>query len=90
MFRGLLDEVEVEKLKLALENDEGVMSQNYGRDDGAGKRTKVVLWNNPGNDITGVIARAEKVAGTFEKVRRGKAGFFDTVCTPELLHARWG
>lgn len=67
--RNLLDSEEVTKLLTALEHDEGVMKYNYGRDDGAGMRTKTVLWNQPGNDITGIIARSEKVAGTFEKVR---------------------
>ena len=28
----------------------------------------MALWAHPGKDITGVIARAEKFAGTFEKV----------------------
>ena len=44
------------------------MSKNYGRNDGEGGRTKVVLWNQPGNDITGIIARSNKMAGTFEQV----------------------
>ena len=55
-------------MKTALENDEGIMTKMYERGDGAGRKTKTVLWNHPGNDITGVIARADKVAGTFEKV----------------------
>lgn len=28
----------------------------------------MALWDDPADDITGVIARSEKVAGTFEKV----------------------
>ena len=67
-YRGLLDEEEVDKLKTALESDDGIISHRYGRNDGAGRKSKVALWNQPGNDITGVIARAEKMAGTFEKV----------------------
>lgn len=72
ILRGLFSEAEITKLRLALENDEGVMTQHYGRDDGAGRRTKAVLWNHPGNDITGVVARTEKVAGTFEKLLGGE------------------
>ena len=56
------------KLKNALEHDEGIMKHSYGRDDGEGGRTKVCLWNQPGDDITGIIARSEKMAGTFEQV----------------------
>ena len=35
---------------------------------GEGRRTRLALWDDPADDITGVIARSEKVAGTFEKV----------------------
>lgn len=66
--RNILDTQELKRLKEALEDDKGVISQVYSRDDGAGRRSKTVLWNNAGSDITGIIARAEKVAGTFEKV----------------------
>ena len=66
--RSFLDEVELTKLKTALETDEGIMKYSYRRDDGEGGKTKVCLWNQPGDDITGLIARSEKMAGTFEKV----------------------
>ena len=61
--------MELTKLRNALEHDKGVMSHVYGRDDGEGGKARTVLWKHPGNDITGLIARSEKVAGTFEKVR---------------------
>ena len=44
------------------------MEHSYGRDDGEGGMVKVCLWNQPGNDINGIIARSEKMAGTFEQV----------------------
>ena len=44
------------------------MEHSYGRDDGEGGTVKVCLWNQPGDDITGIIARSEKMAGTFEQV----------------------
>ena len=69
VYRGLLDNVEVTKLKHCLEHDEGIMSHKYERDDSEGRKSKSVLWNQLANDVTGIIARSEKVAGTFEKVR---------------------
>ena len=66
--RNLLNKEEVSKLKKALEASDGVMSQVYTREDGLGRRAKVALWNHPGNDLTGIIARSQKLAGTFEKV----------------------
>ena len=75
--RNLLDKEEITKLKNALEHDEGIMKHSYGRDDGEGGRTKVCLWHQPGDDITGIIGRSEKMAGTFEQVsKRSEA----TVC----------
>ena len=70
MFSELLSKGELGVLKAALEKDDGIMSNYYRRSDGEGGRTKVALWNQPGQDITGVIARSEKVAGIFEEVKQ--------------------
>ena len=53
-------------LKNTLEND--ILQQKYLIDDGKGKLVTLALWNHPGNDVTGMVARSEKVAGTMEKV----------------------
>ena len=47
---------------------DGVCKVIYTRDDGKGGNIRVALWNQPGNDVTGMVARSQKVAGTFEKV----------------------
>ncbi len=40
----------------------------------------MVLWNQPGNDITGMVARVDKVVGTCEKVNRySEVGFITRV-----------
>ena len=67
-----MDKEEITQLRNVLEHDEGIKKHSYGRDDGEGGRTKVCLWNQPGDDTTGIIARAEKMAGTFEKVGIGQ------------------
>lgn len=68
-LRSLLSRDELNKLQEALEDDEGVVKHNFNRDDGHGRQSRLCLWNHPGNDITGMLARCEKVAGTTEKVR---------------------
>ena len=73
MRRGLLDHEESDKLKAALEGDEGLRTMTYARDDGMGRTAKTCFWTQPGNDITGLIARSDKVAGTMEKVRTDTA-----------------
>ena len=36
--------------------------------DGLGREAKLTVWSHPGNDVSGMVARSEKVAGTCEKV----------------------
>jgi len=68
IVRSLLTEEELKVLKDTVENDEAFQKYAYGRDDGRGRKAKVVLWNKAGTDITGRIASAKKVAGTMEKL----------------------
>ena len=68
MARSLLNSEELTKLKFVLENDSEILKHSYTRDDGHGRKSRMALWNHPGKDITGMIARSEKVAGTVEKV----------------------
>ena len=66
--RNLLSPQEIDHLRTALEHPAGVLSQQYGVDDGQGKAVTMALWSHPGSDVTGMVARCQKVAGTFEKV----------------------
>ena len=66
--RSLLSSEELSHLKEALESDAGILQHSYGRDDGHGRISRMCLWNHPGNDITGMVGRCEKVAGTMEQV----------------------
>ncbi|KAI8482982.1 hypothetical protein Bbelb_392820 [Branchiostoma belcheri] len=75
---SLLDQEEIKLLKDALESDEGLMRHAFCRDDGEGGKSRLVLWNQPGNDITGVMARCEKVAGTMEKLLGGEVYHYHT------------
>lgn len=63
-----MDATELGLLKQTVESDVDLLNSSYGRNDGEAGKTKLALWDDPADDITGVIARAEKVAGTFEKV----------------------
>lgn len=61
-FRNLLSQPEVEKLKQSLEDPKSAIMQNsYKQDDGDGMNVKMVLWNHPGDDLTGMINRSKKV-----------------------------
>ncbi len=44
--------------------------QDHARDiiDASGKATNLTLWNHPGDDLYGIIARSERAAGTMEQL----------------------
>ena len=66
--RSLLSGAELARLQDALESDDGMLQHSFGRGDGHGRSSRLCLWNHPGNDITGMVGRCEKVAGTTEQV----------------------
>lgn len=63
---GLLDAEETRLLQDACRQD--ALLQRHAMDvkDAAGRRTNLSLWNHPGNDIYGVIARSERVVDSME------------------------
>ena len=69
LLRGLLDKEETAKLKHALEADPLIDEKAYLQSDGDDSKIMMLLWNEPRDDITGIVSRAEKVAGTIEKVK---------------------
>ncbi|XP_064640083.1 L-proline trans-4-hydroxylase-like [Lineus longissimus] len=78
VVKGLVDSTEVAMLKEAMEQDRDVLSNCFERDDGDGQKVKLSLWNEPGDDITGYLARSDKVAGTFDKLFGGEVYHFHT------------
>jgi len=70
--RSLLSGAELACLRDALESDDGMLQHSFGRSDGHGRSSRLCLWNHPGNDITGMVGRCEKVAGTTEQVWPGR------------------
>ena len=66
--RNLLDAEELDKLREDTESNEDILGHSFGADDNKGRSSVLSLWNHPGDDITGMLARSQKVAGTAEKV----------------------
>ncbi|XP_011406309.2 PREDICTED: uncharacterized protein LOC100641267 [Amphimedon queenslandica] len=78
IVRSLLNRPEVVKLQASLESDSELLKHSYGRDDGNGRISRMALWNHPGKDISGMIARSDKVAGTMEKLLGGEVYHYHT------------
>ena len=76
--RNLLPTEEVDHLKEQLERDDGIVKHSYARPDGHGRSSRMCLWNHPGNDITGMVGRCEKVASTMEQLLGGEVYHYHT------------
>ncbi|XP_045196413.2 L-proline trans-4-hydroxylase-like isoform X2 [Mercenaria mercenaria] len=77
IVRGLLSNDEVKHVQHAL--TVGKFSEHtYAVPDGAGRDTHMIMWNHPGVDVTGMVARCEKVAGTCEQLLGGEVYHYHT------------
>lgn len=77
LIRGFLTNEEVSKLKTAVEH-ERFTKHSYGLTDEDKRQAGLIMWKHPGNDVTGMLARCEKVAGTCEKVLGGEVYHYHT------------
>uniref|UniRef100_H2Z8R3 Phytanoyl-CoA dioxygenase family protein n=1 Tax=Ciona savignyi TaxID=51511 RepID=H2Z8R3_CIOSA len=73
IVKKLLSNEEVNKLVSSLEaEDSAVMAQSYEQDDGEGLKVRLSLWNQPGDDLTGMIIRSEKLVDTCTELMGGE------------------
>jgi ectoine hydroxylase-related dioxygenase (phytanoyl-CoA dioxygenase family) len=63
-----LDAEETALLAQAARHDDQLKAAAMGVKDTAGRRTNLSLWNHPGEDIYGMIARAEKTVNAMEQL----------------------
>ena len=65
---GFLDEEETHLLQQACRQDALLQQNAMQVMDAAGRRTNLSLWNHPGNDIYGMIARCERMVDSVEQL----------------------
>jgi ectoine hydroxylase len=63
-----LDRQETKYLLEASRKDEQMQRSGMDVKDAQGRRTNLSLWNHPGNDIYGTIARCERVVNSVEQI----------------------
>ena len=56
-MRGLLTQEEVSKLREYAENDADINKYAYEVEDGKGGKSRLCIWNHPGDDASGRIIR---------------------------------
>jgi len=65
---GFLDDEETSLLQEACRKDAVLQSRAMAVRDASGRKTNLSLWNHPGDDIYGVIARSERIIDRTEQL----------------------
>jgi hypothetical protein len=63
---SLLDAEETDLLLSAAKGDRALHEHAYASKDSQGRDSKLALWNHPGNDIFGMVARSRRVVERME------------------------
>ena len=81
LIRGLFDADEAKLLRQAMETDPQVRANLYDRFDAAGKATKMVTWNQPGDSVYGLAARSRRIVDTMEDLLDGEVYHYHSKLT---------
>lgn len=77
LVRGLCSKEEIGHIEKALVVGK-FSDHTYGVADDNGREAHMILWNHPGVDVTGMVARCEKVAGSCEEFLGGEVYHYHT------------
>lgn len=81
MVQGLFDEEEVGLLRQAMETDPAVRAHFYDRSDAEGAKTRMALWNHPGDSVYGLAARCRRMVDTMEDLLGGEVYHYHSKLT---------
>lgn len=84
--RSLLTSQELSRLNEDIQKDNGIIQQSFVVGDGHGRCSRMCLWNHPGRDITGMVGRCQKVAGTMEHLLGGEVYHYHTKLMMKEAH----
>lgn len=84
--RSLLTSEELSRLNEDIQRDNGIIQHSFVVPDGHGRNSRMCLWNHPGNDITGMVGRCQKVAGTMEQLLGGEVYHYHTKLMMKEAH----
>jgi len=68
LIRSLFDNEEIDLLKKTAVEDRELDKHSFGRADGEGGTVRLSLWNHPGDNIYGMIARSHRIVDRVEKL----------------------
>ncbi len=68
----LLDAEETALLLHAARHDPAIQEHAYASKDTAGRESKLALWNHPGDDVFGMVARSSRIVSTMTELLGGE------------------
>ena len=78
---GFFDAEEVALLQRAIAQDPGIAKNIFQVADSQGGATELALWNHPGDDLFGAVARCERVVGGMERLLGGEVYHYHSKVT---------
>jgi ectoine hydroxylase len=85
--RGYFDAEEVALLQQAIALDEGINANMVRLADSQGGSTELALWNHPGDDLFGMVARSERLVGGAEFLLGGEVYHYHSKLTQKRPRA---
>jgi ectoine hydroxylase len=79
--RGFFSTEEIGAVINAFQVDQSIQKRTYGVDDGQGGATEIALWNQPGEDSFGALARSERLVRSVEKLLGGEVYHYHSKIT---------
>lgn len=73
VVKQFCSKAETDKLFDTAVNDSAMLNNALDLNDQTGKKTKLSLWFNPGNDVFGYLTRSEKMVGAVKQLLGDKA-----------------
>lgn len=72
VVKDLLDKEEIGQLWKLFEGEDGILKHSYETTEPDGRKILRVMYRHPGNDVSGVLSRSEKIVNTCEKLLGGE------------------
>ena len=78
IVKGFFSPEEARRMYEVAIADEQIEQHSYDLNDQSGKRTKLALWYEPGDDIYGLAVRSHKMVGAVEQLLQGTPAHYHT------------
>ncbi|XP_060597253.1 L-proline trans-4-hydroxylase-like [Ruditapes philippinarum] len=72
VVKDLLDKEEIAQIWKVLNDPEGILKHAYETLEPDGHKIQRILYCHPGNDVTGIVSRSEKIVNACEKLVGGE------------------